>query len=136
MRLLPRNPSLGWTPYAWLIYLPIFLVEPLSRRTSALEWGLTLAAIAVFVALYFVGHWVEGGRLALVVAATFALGAGFAPWNSGASVFVIYASAFAGRLPPPRRAMGVIAGMIALTWIESWALSLALPCMTLVSGVF
>jgi two-component system sensor histidine kinase DesK len=125
MRLLPRNPHLGWTPFAWLIYLPIFLLEPLSRRASALEWGLTLAATAVFLALYFVGHWVEGGRLALVIAAVFALGAGFAPWNPNSCVFVIYASAFAGRLPPPRRAMGIIAGMIALTGIESWALSLA-----------
>ncbi|HVR09679.1 MAG TPA: sensor histidine kinase [Thermoanaerobaculia bacterium] len=125
MRLLPRNPHLGWTPYAWLIYLPIFLFEPLNRRTSVLEWGLTLAAIALFLALYFVGHWVEGWRVALVAASIFALGVGFAPWNSGASVFVIYASAFAGRLSPPRRATATIGAMIALTWIESWALSLA-----------
>jgi two-component system sensor histidine kinase DesK len=135
MRLLPRNPHLGWTPYAWLIYLPIFLLGPLSRRTSTLEWGLTLAAIAVFLALYFVGHWVDGRRLALVTAAIFALGAGFAPWNSNSCVFVIYASAFAGRLPPPRRAMGIIAGMIALAGIESWALSLS-PNFWIVAAVF
>jgi two-component system sensor histidine kinase DesK len=135
MRLLPRNPHLGWTPFAWLVYLPIFLLEPLSRRASALEWGLALAATAVFLALYFVGYWVEGGRLALVTAAIFALGAAFAPWNPNACVFVIYASAFAGRLPPPRRAMGIIAGMIALTGIESWALSLA-PSYWIVATVF
>jgi two-component system sensor histidine kinase DesK len=135
MRLLPRNPHLGWTPYAWLIYLPIFLDEPVNRRTSALGWGLTAAALVVFLALYFLGYWVEGRRLALVTGAIFALGAGFAPWNGGASVFVVYASAFAGRLSPPRRAIAMIGGMIALVWGESWALSLA-PGFWIAATVF
>jgi two-component system sensor histidine kinase DesK len=135
MRLLPRNPHVAWTPYAWLIYLPIFLYEPLNRRTSALEWAATLGAIAVFLVLYFVGYWVEGGRLLLVTAAVFALGAGFAPWNPDSSVFVVYASAFAGRLTPPRRAMGIIAGMIALAGIEAWALSLV-PSFWITAAVF
>jgi two-component system sensor histidine kinase DesK len=135
MRLLPRNPHIAWTPYAWLIYLPIFLFDPLNRRTSALEWAATLGAIAVFLVLYFVGYWVEGGRLLLVTAAVFALGVGFAPWNPDASVFVVYASAFAGRLTPPRRAMGIIAGMIALAGIEAWALSLR-PSFWITAAVF
>jgi len=135
MRLLPRNPRLAWTPYAWLIYLPIFLLDPLGRRTSVLEWSATLATMAVFLVLYFVGHWVEGGRLLLVTAAICALGLGFAPWNPNASVFVVYASAFAGQMTPPRRAMGIIAGMIALAGIESWALSLA-PSFWITAAVF
>jgi two-component system sensor histidine kinase DesK len=135
MRLLPRNPHVAWTPYAWLIYLPIFLFEPLDRGASALEWAATLGAMAVFLALYFVGYWVEGGRLLLVMAAIFALGAGFAPWNANSSVFVVYASAFAGRLPPPRRAMGIVAGMIALAGIEAWALRLA-PSFWITAAVF
>jgi two-component system, NarL family, sensor histidine kinase DesK len=135
MRLLPRNPHLAWTPYAWLIYLPIFLYDPLSRRTSALEWAATLSAVAVFLVLYFVGYWVEGGRLLLVTAAVFALGVGFAPWNPDSSVFVVYASAFAGRVTPPRRAMGIIAGMIALAGLETWALSLP-PSFLITAAVF
>jgi two-component system, NarL family, sensor histidine kinase DesK len=135
MRLLPRNPNIAWTPYAWLIYLPIFLFDPLNRRTSALEWAATLGAMAVFLVLYFVGYWVEGGRLLLVTAAVFALGVGFAPWNPNASVFVVYASAFAGRVTPPRRAMSIIAGMIALAGIEAWALSLT-PSFWITAAVF
>jgi len=135
MRLLPPNPHLAWTPYAWLVYLAVFLSEPLSRRTSALEWSLTLTAIAVFLPLYFVGHWVEGRRLLLTAAAIFALGAGFAPWNQDASVFVIYASVFVGRLAPPRRAVGIIAGMVALVGLESWVLSLS-PYFWLIAAVF
>ncbi len=135
MRLLPRNPHLAWTPYAWLIYLPIFLYDPLNRRASALEWAATLSAVAVFLVLYFVGYWVEGGRLLLVTAAVFALGVGFAPWNPDSSVFVVYASAFAGRVTPPRRAMGIIAGMIALAGLETWALSLR-PSFLITAAVF
>jgi two-component system, NarL family, sensor histidine kinase DesK len=135
MRLLPHNPRVAWTPYAWLIYLPIFLFEPLNRRASALEWAATLGAMALFLVLYFVGHWVEGGRLLLVTAAIFALGAGFAPWNPNASVFVVYASAFAGQVAAPRRAMGIIGGMIALAGIEAWALSLV-PSFWITAAVF
>jgi two-component system sensor histidine kinase DesK len=135
LRLLPPNPHLGWTPYAWLIYLPIFVLEPLSRRTSALEWGLTAAAVAVFLVLYFVGHWVKEGQLLLVTAALFALGAAIAPWNVNSSVFIIYASAFAGRLSPPRRAMLVLAAILALIGLESWALALAWP-FWVIGGVF
>jgi two-component system sensor histidine kinase DesK len=125
MRLLPRDPSQAWTPFAWLIYLPIFLVEPFTRHTSAVEWALTCGAVAAFLALYFIGYWVSGWRLLLVVAAIFALGAGFAPWNLNASVFVIYAAAFAARFEPPRRAMAAIAVLLLLVGGESWALRLS-----------
>jgi two-component system sensor histidine kinase DesK len=135
IRLLPPNPHLGWTPFAWLIYLPIFLLEPLSRRASALEWGATAAVLAVFLVLYFVGHWVQGRQLLLVTAAIFALGAGFAPWNVNSSVFIIYASSFAGRVSPPRRAMLTLAAILALTGIESWALRLAWP-FWVIGGAF
>jgi two-component system sensor histidine kinase DesK len=128
MRLLPRDPTTAWTPYAWLIYMPIFVVEPLTRRTSELEWWLTAAAVAVFLPLYFTGYWVHGRRLLLVIAAIFALGAGFAPWNANAGVFVIYAAAFAGRLAPSRRGGQVLAAILALMAIESWVLHLSPYC--------
>jgi two-component system sensor histidine kinase DesK len=125
MRLLPRDPTTAWTPYAWLIYLPIFVVEPLTRRTSALEWWLTAAAVAAFLPLYFTGYWVRGRRLLAVIAAIFALGAGFAPWNADSAVFIIYAAAFAGRLAPTRRGGQVLAALLALVAIESWVLHLS-----------
>jgi two-component system sensor histidine kinase DesK len=124
MRLIPRNPSIGWTPFAWLIYLPIFFADPLSRRASAGEWTATLAAVVVFLALYFTGYWLVGWKLLLVIAAIFALGAGFAPWNPNSGVFVIYAAAFAGKLAPPRLAITVLAGITAVTAAESWSLRL------------
>jgi two-component system sensor histidine kinase DesK len=124
MRLLPRNPHIGWTPFAWLIYLPIFLADPLSRHTSAAEWTATLAAVVVFLALYFAGFWLKGHGLLLVIAGLFALAAGFSPWNPNASVFFIYAASFAGQLALPRRAVTVLAAMSVLAALESWALHL------------
>jgi two-component system, NarL family, sensor histidine kinase DesK len=124
MRLLPRNCSFGWTPYAWLIYLPIFLADPLSRHASAGEWTATAAAVALFLALYFAGYWLAGAKLLLVIAALVALAAGFAPWNPNSGVFVIYAAAFAGKLAPPRWAMAALAAMSALVAIETWLLRL------------
>ena len=32
MRLLPKDPEIGWTPYVWLIYLIPFLASPAMRR--------------------------------------------------------------------------------------------------------
>jgi two-component system sensor histidine kinase DesK len=68
---------------------------------------------------------VKGWKLLLVTAALFVLGAGLAPWNPLASVFIVYAAAFAGKLEPPRQAMVVLAVIVALVGIESWALRLS-----------
>lgn len=124
MRLLPRNPSIGWTPFAWLIYLPIFLADPLSRHTSRAEWVVTFAGMAVFLALYFIGYWVSGFRLLLVIAGLFCLASGFAPWNFNSGVFIVYAASFAAKLAPPRRAIRILVGMTVATAIESWVLRL------------
>ncbi len=124
MRLLPRNPHLGWTPFAWLIYLPIFLADPLTRHTSPAEWAATLAAVLVFLGLYFAGYWLMGWKLLLVIMALFALAIGFAPWNPNASVFVVYAASFAGKLAPPRWAVAALAAMTVVVVLEAWALRL------------
>lgn len=34
-RLLPRNLSVGWTPYVWLVYLGTVAFGPILGRTSA-----------------------------------------------------------------------------------------------------
>jgi two-component system sensor histidine kinase DesK len=135
IRLLPPDPHQAWTPYAWLIYLFLFLAVPLSRHASALEWGLTAAAVAVFLVLYFAGHWMKGRQLLLVAAAIFALGAAFAPWNASSSVFMVYASIFAGRVSPPRRALLAVTAIVALTALEAWVLGLPWT-FWVIGGVF
>ncbi len=58
--LLPRNSPLGWTPYAWLVYLLMFLLEPTLRQRPAWEALLTYAGAAVFLVAYFRAFWARG----------------------------------------------------------------------------
>ena len=106
--LLPDGP-LGWTPYAWLIYLSVFLIEPVVRtqqgRAGLLYWAMTIVALLAFLAAYFRGYWVHGRRLVAIIAFIAALGMVLLPTNVGASVMFIYAGAFAGFLQPPRSAL-------------------------------
>ncbi len=127
MRILPRDPELGWTPYAWLIYLGFFLFEPIGGRASAADWALTALAIAVFLPLYFWGYWQAGKRrLFWAIAGIAALGTVCIPWNHGASVFFIYAGAFCGMLVPPRVAVRSIVAILALVALETWIFDLPL----------
>lgn len=114
-RLLPPDRYLGWTPYAWLVYLAGFLVEPVVR-TSAGEagvgvWAATGLGIAIFLATYFRGYWERGPRLLAIIAVQVALGAAYAPFNGGSFVFFLYAAAFAAYVEPPRAAWRVLAAI-------------------------
>ncbi|MBC7791229.1 MAG: sensor histidine kinase [Anaerolineae bacterium] len=124
-RLLPPNTYLGWTPYAWLVYLPIFLIEPVVRtrlgRGSAGLWAITLAGVVVFLIAYFRGYWVGGRRMLPVVAVLVALAVGFSPVNTGSSVFFIYAASFAAQLPRARDAFRLILGITVIAAVSSWA---------------
>ena len=118
MRLLPRHlpedREMGWTPYVWLIYLGYFVLYPVLGRPPGLEWVLTGAGLAVFLTLYFWGHWLRGFRRLWSVAGIALLGVLFTPRNAGATVFYIYAAAFCGRLGRTLHAMLSIAGLLAL----------------------
>jgi two-component system, NarL family, sensor histidine kinase DesK len=121
IRLLPPDrPEIGWIPYAWLVYTPLFLVRPLLGPASPAEQAVSGLAFAAFLALYFRGWWLEGWRLFRVALGIAALGALLTPFNYGASTFFIYAAAFFGNLP---RAFAVrsLAGLVLFVAAEGWA---------------
>jgi len=126
-RLLPRDSPLGWTPYAWLLYLPTFLIEPIVRtqegRASALYWVVTIAGLVAFLAAYFRGYWLRGVKLLRVALFITALAVAFSFVNVGASVFFVYAAAFAGNLDRPALGLRVIvliaaAGMLTALLVQ------------------
>ncbi len=119
MRLLPDDPEISWTPYAWLIYLTSFLVWPALRRASAAEWALTAAGTAVFLVLYFWGHWQEGRKILWAAGGILLLGVLLAPWNPGAATFFIYAASFVGDAGPPRFAWSLLAVLLAVLALET-----------------
>ncbi|MGQ0383206.1 MAG: sensor histidine kinase [Gammaproteobacteria bacterium] len=108
-RLLPADCAVGWTPYLWLVYLNFFFFRYFYVRPGALELALVAVTIAVFLVLYFNGYWKTGWRLVPNIAGLMLLGAAWAPANFGASVFFIYAAAFAAHVGPLRRAAVAIA---------------------------
>lgn len=120
LRLLPPGHDLGFTPYAWLVYLVALLVEPLARGATPTEWAALAVAMAVFLPAYFAGYW--GGRgLAAGVLVPLLLGAGLAFVNPGALVLFAYASSFAGQVERPRVALLAIAGVTAAAALLSRA---------------
>ena len=124
MRLLPPNPEVGWTPYAWLIYILIFLLYPFFGQASTEVWAWTAFAVCVFFPLYFWGHWLEGRRTLWVIGAIAGLGCIYAPFNAGASVFMVYAACFVGQLGESSVAFRWLAVLLIIIGAESWLLHL------------
>ena len=123
MRLLPRNPELAWTPYAWLIYVVPFLLTPLySRRHGDVAgWILHIGVTLLFVALYFRSYWVRGKQLALVAAATVSLGVILWPVSFSAGAFFIYGAAMIGQLHSSRTAVRWVIFVALLATVEGLA---------------
>ncbi len=80
--------------YLWLAYVLFMFIEPVLKPSPRL-WLETLAAVAVFVAIFltYIRTESESVRRSMT-AATFALGLVSLPWNGGASTFFVYAASF------------------------------------------
>jgi two-component system sensor histidine kinase DesK len=124
LTLLPRDSPLGWTPYAWLIYLGFFLVYCLAQNDSALDWTIDGAALALFLVLYFRGFWVRDAALLRIAFAIVAIGVVLIPWNPGASVFFIYGAAFLGEAARPSAAVRWLLLIVAIAALEAWLVPL------------
>ena len=128
MRLLPNDQDLGWTPYAWLVYVVPFAATPFLRdRLSTFEVVATLVTLAIFLVLYFRGYWAGRRESLLIIAALVAIGVAFWTRNFGAGAFFIYAAAFAGYLDPPRVAVRLIVAIAAIVLVQAWVVRHAWP---------
>jgi two-component system sensor histidine kinase DesK len=123
LRLLPPDSPVGWTPFAWLIYISIFLFYGYLGNTPG-EWVLDGIALVAFLVLYFRGFWVGGTALLRIAFAIVAIAVVVTPHNPGASCFFIYAAAFVGEIAPPARSIRWIAVIIAIVGLETWIFDL------------
>ncbi|MDQ6829452.1 MAG: sensor histidine kinase [Gemmatimonadota bacterium] len=121
MRLLPVNRRIGWTPYAWLIYLPALFIEPVMRGASATEWTLTIGGAMLFLVAYFRGYWLQEWKLLPVILVLLGLGVAFTPVNSGASIFFVYGASFGAQLRRPRYALAVVLSTTAIAAVLAWS---------------
>lgn len=120
--LVPPESGQGWTAYLWLVYLGFFFVAWAFRPTPPVEVALAAASIAVFLALYFSAYRRRGRSALAHIGAIAALAVVWSPVNPGASVWFIYAAAFAYRIGPPRQAAWVVAGVAGLAGLTGWLL--------------
>ena len=123
VRLLPENSPLGWTPFAWLVYLSFFLVYAVMNN-SPHHWLLDAPATVAFLILYFRGFWVSGTALLRVVFGILAIGLVLSVRNPGASCFFIFAAAFLGEVGPPSRAVRWLLVILGIIAIQTWAFGL------------
>lgn len=126
MRVLPKNHFLGWTPYAWLVYLFFFYLQPIYGHASVREWVITIAATLVFLVLYFRGYWLCGWSLVLNTAGIALIGVLLTPHNPGAIAFFIYASAFVAFSGDTSFALKLLGALLAILSVEAWFLHFSL----------
>ncbi|MGB5400295.1 MAG: hypothetical protein WBO71_08780, partial [Thermoanaerobaculia bacterium] len=120
MRLIQKEAELGWTPYAWLVYLGIFWLGGLIGHPTPRDWILTAVGTAIFLPLYFWGYWLPGRKALIAVAAITLLGIVYAPLNWGASVFFVYASGYLGSTGSAAFASRLLLVLAALPPLEAW----------------
>lgn len=120
LRLLPDDPELGWTPYAWLVYLLFPVSFLLFAPAPPSTWVATAGATAVFLPIYFRAFWITGKALLVPAALIAAIGLLLAPVNSGASTFVIFGASFLGRVTPPRLALRSLLVLTGIVMLMSW----------------
>jgi two-component system, NarL family, sensor histidine kinase DesK len=134
MRLLPDDNRIGWSPYAWLVYLLFLLLEIVFAGSTLFNWSVIAVSLAVFFPLYFRFYWERGWRAQLCAAGIGALGLVAMPFNGGGGTFVIYSAALLGWSAQPRTAFRWLALLLAATIGEAWLLDLPfyawLPGMT------
>src|SRR6202453_1006756 len=124
MRLVPTDKDFGWTPYVWLVWLGIFLLQPVLGRAGWKEWLATALGVRIFLALYFGSYWVGDRRSLWVIAAMAVLGVGVAPFNVGGVVFIVYAATLVPFAADTWLAAKVIAALVAVSALEAVLLHL------------
>lgn len=131
--------------YVYLVYLGALLFQPVfDPSTDGLDWLAVVVLIALFLPIYAATFRARDDRQTLILIAAFAaLALVGSLVNTGASVFVIYAAATAGRLHPSRRAALVVAalvGVIGLMIVISpapmpWRLAALVPALLFTPAV-
>ncbi len=87
---------------------------------------MTGLAMAIFLPLYFWSFWLRGWKAALPVAGMAILGLLVVPFNSTASIFVLYASGVVGFLDNAKRSVAALAIIITAVALQSWLLGFSI----------
>jgi two-component system, NarL family, sensor histidine kinase DesK len=123
-RLLPPESHLGWTPYAWLIYLSFYVVSAFFGSDTTRDWVINSGGLLAFLALYFPAFWLCGRQMVTLAFAIVGLGVLLIPFNPGANAFFIYGAAFLGEAVRPREAVRWLLLIVVILGLEAWLVPL------------
>ncbi|MET0855232.1 MAG: sensor histidine kinase [Telluria sp.] len=115
-------PRHGKLPYLWALSLAYFLLKYWHVAPSALELGLVVLTVILFLPLYFVSFWSRGRESVVCVLLTCLIGAVWAPFNACSGTFFIFACAMCAGIGSPRRAYLMQAVVLALAVVVGLAL--------------
>jgi len=126
INVTPHDKAEGWAPYVWLAYLIFFFIQPVLDHAGWKEWTLTALATVIFLSLYFGLFWLKRPKALLHIAGMVILGLVFAPMNSGASTFFVFAAAFTPFCVQSEPvAMALMASIVGLAGLETWIFHLS-----------
>jgi two-component system, NarL family, sensor histidine kinase DesK len=93
-QFLPKNREHGWAPYAWLVFLAFFYVDPIANHLSWRSLLLANLEVASFLTLYFGIFWVRPPFTYLFLVGMAGMGFGLSTVNPGSAIFIIFTASF------------------------------------------
>lgn len=123
--LAERRSGPRWAHLFYLCYVGFVFFQPAVDHATWAEWLVAIASVIVFVVLYAIYVWKRGIIALFCVLAIAALGFAYWPFNSGGSVYIIYAAAVAGFLFDSKIAFAFIGALLGGVAAESWLLHLS-----------
>ena len=116
-------PELGKMPYLWAGSLTFMLWQYFFKPPGGLELLMLVLTVLLFFPLYLASFWAQGRSVVLCVLLACLTGFLWAPWNSGAGTFFIFAAGMCGRLSPARSAYRLLALVLALVTVAGFTVS-------------
>lgn len=120
--LKQRHPEPSWISLIFLIYLVSLFIDPIQQHADWKGWLGMVLALACFLALYLMAFLQKGRTARLCVAAIVLLGCVYAPFNSSAWVFFVYAAAFLGYMFDVKIAYRLLIGLLGILALVNWAI--------------
>jgi two-component system sensor histidine kinase DesK len=124
-------PDMGKLPYLWSMSLAFLLFKYFYSSASAFELAMLGLSVVLFLPLYLYSFWTGGRTAVLCILASCLFGMLWAPHNSGAGTFFIFAAGMCGRLAPGRNAPRMLAVVLGLATATGYLLAASGPSFLL-----
>jgi len=117
----------GWAFYTPMLYFGFFFLDPILNHAGWKGWLLTGIGTVLFVVLYITVASLDSKLWQLATLAVMVLvGVVYAPFNSGASCYFIFAAAILPYVLESEAAIfAAIAAVVAIAGLETWLLHLS-----------